>query len=138
MRVKRAIEESDVTIPYCAFNGGADVFIDVGNKRTSTRVSGFGFEREKERASERERERERERENTVAVHHLCVILMAAHCCSISLFYADGRISDDGIQHYTSKVSAFLRCKSTSKLHHHQRSTSVTSFWIPGMISRLET
>jgi len=33
MRVKRAIEESDVTIPYCAFNGGADVFIDVGNKR---------------------------------------------------------------------------------------------------------
>ena len=33
MRVKRAIEESDVTIPYCCFNGGADVFIDVGNKR---------------------------------------------------------------------------------------------------------
>ena len=73
MRVKRAIEESDVTIPYCAFNGGADVFIDVGNKRTSTRVSGFGFEREKERASEREREREREREYGCRAPPVCYL-----------------------------------------------------------------
>ena len=33
MRAKRAIAESGATIPYCAFNGGSDVFIDVGNKR---------------------------------------------------------------------------------------------------------
>eukprot|EP00736_Rhodelphis_marinus_P005157 Rmarinus@m.14178 len=26
-------ERSDINIPYCAFNGGSDVFVDVGNKR---------------------------------------------------------------------------------------------------------
>lgn len=31
-QVREAIRQSGITIPYCAFNGGRDVWVDVGNK----------------------------------------------------------------------------------------------------------
>ena len=32
MRVQDALDRAQLRIPYCAFNGGNDVFVDVGNK----------------------------------------------------------------------------------------------------------
>ncbi len=33
LAVQTTLNQSDTTVPYCAFNGGNDVFVDIGNKR---------------------------------------------------------------------------------------------------------
>ena len=45
LRVQHDLRASGTTVPYCAFNGGNDCFIDIGNKRVGVRglQSFFGF-----------------------------------------------------------------------------------------------
>ena len=39
LRVQDELEKSDnVTLPFCAFNGGSDVWVDVGNKRVGVEI----------------------------------------------------------------------------------------------------
>ena len=38
LRTQSELEESKVTLPFCAFNGGRDAWVDVGNKRVGVQV----------------------------------------------------------------------------------------------------
>ena len=38
LRIQAELEESKVTLPFCAFNGGRDAWVDVGNKRVGVQV----------------------------------------------------------------------------------------------------
>ena len=38
LRVQTELEEAKVTLPFCAFNGGRDTWVDVGNKRVGVQV----------------------------------------------------------------------------------------------------
>jgi IMP and pyridine-specific 5'-nucleotidase len=46
LRVQQDLRALESKVPYCAFNGGNDVFIDIGNKRVGVRglQSFFGFQ----------------------------------------------------------------------------------------------
>ena len=48
LRVQHDLRQLRSNVPYCAFNGGNDVFIDIGNKRVGVRglQSFFGFQGE--------------------------------------------------------------------------------------------
>mmetsp|Transcript_5024 Transcript_5024/g.7910 ORF Transcript_5024/g.7910 Transcript_5024/m.7910 type:complete len:573 (+) Transcript_5024:104-1822(+) len=38
LRIQTELEEAKVTLPFCAFNGGRDAWVDVGNKRVGVQV----------------------------------------------------------------------------------------------------
>ena len=38
LRVQEELEKSNTQLPYCAFNGGSDAWVDVGNKRVGVEV----------------------------------------------------------------------------------------------------
>jgi IMP and pyridine-specific 5'-nucleotidase len=38
LRVQTELDEAKVTLPFCAFNGGRDTWVDVGNKRVGVQV----------------------------------------------------------------------------------------------------
>jgi IMP and pyridine-specific 5'-nucleotidase len=38
LRIQAELEESKVTLPFCAFNGGRDAWVDIGNKRVGVQV----------------------------------------------------------------------------------------------------
>lgn len=38
LRIQTELDEAKVTLPFCAFNGGSDAWVDVGNKRVGVQV----------------------------------------------------------------------------------------------------
>mmetsp|Transcript_2217 Transcript_2217/g.4313 ORF Transcript_2217/g.4313 Transcript_2217/m.4313 type:complete len:168 (+) Transcript_2217:223-726(+) len=38
LRIQTELDEAKVTLPFCAFNGGRDAWVDVGNKRVGVQV----------------------------------------------------------------------------------------------------
>ena len=38
LRIQTELEEAKVSLPFCAFNGGRDAWVDVGNKRVGVQV----------------------------------------------------------------------------------------------------
>ena len=38
LRIQTELDEAKVVLPFCAFNGGRDAWVDVGNKRVGVQV----------------------------------------------------------------------------------------------------